>query len=286
MSGVFGIGAVTFGLLENSTRKSNYDHYLLAASNSTDKAEEIENYVKAINLNPERADAYMNMLQNGLLDDNVLTSGESEQLRSVLIQYGNGKTTNEVAFRENSKEYGDFAYEAGIAYFYRYEEKTNKKNAKGYFEIASEWESLNDQQRDRAKRLYAIADYYSKIGIVDDTGDAPVTYLDFWNDMTTLSEGNLVAIDNEKTALIMYQELVTQIVSRANDFKRDGVTQAEMMAQITNVKEHLKTDFSNLNEANRALIAGDLVTLENAIVQAERMVQSTFGQTNGGGSNE
>ena len=112
------------------------------------------------------------------------------------------------------------------------------------------------------------------------------TYRDYWNDMISLMEGNLVEIDNERTALIMYQELVTQIVSRANDFKKDGVTQAEMMAQITNVKEHLRTDFSSLNETNRALIAGDLVTLENAIAQAERMIQSTFGQTNGGGNNE
>ena len=282
----FGVAAGIFAGVENHLTKTSYDAYIMAAQNSTIKADEIENYRKAINMDPFRNDGYMGLLQEGLLDDNILTRDESELLRKVLIDYGNGKDTNEQVFKNNTEGYDDFAYEAGIAYYYKYEDKSNKKNAKGYFGIAKDSKYLEAKQIERAKRLHAISSYFSTIGITDETGDAMTTYRDYWNDMTSLMEGNLVEVDNERTALIMYQELVTQIVSRANDFKKDGVTQAEMTAQLNNVKEHLRTDFSGLNEANRALIAMDLVTLENAIAQAERMVQSTFGQTNGGGSNE
>lgn len=276
---ILGIGAAGFHGAEAYTTKSNYDAYLTAAKNSTVKSDEIANYRKAIDLDPTRSDGYLGLLQDGFLDDNVLTAAESEQLRSILIEYGNGKNTNEREFKNNQEGYDQFAYEAGIAYYYKFEEKSNKKNAKGYFEVAAASEYLEDKQIERAKRLYTISDYYSKIGIVDETGDAPVTYRDYWNDLVELSVGNLVETDNERTALIMYQELASQIVSRTADFKNDGVTREEMEAQLTNMKEHLQTDFQNVSEGNREAIESEIQKLQEAISQAERMIQSTFGQT-------
>lgn len=274
----FGIGAGVFGGLETYTTNTSYDSYINAARNSTVKEDEIANYRKAINLDPYRSDGYTGLLQEAFLDDNVLTRDESEELRAVLIDYGNGKDTNENVFKSNTEEYEKFAYEAGIAYYYKYEDKSNKKNAKGYFGIAKDSEYLEDKQIERAKRLYAISSYYSSIGVTDETGDATVTFRDYWDDLVALSEGNLVKADNERTALIMYQELVSQVVSRAADFKRDGVTQEEMQAQMTNIRDRLKTDFSNMNAKNRQAIQEDMDNLVKSVDQAERMIQSTFGQ--------
>ena len=281
MSVVFGISSLTFYGMETHTNSTTYDAYLTAARNATVKADEIENYKQAINLNPERSEAYLEILEDAFLDDNVLTSGESEQLRQIMISYGgDGSQTNEIAFKRNGEGYDQFAYEMGIAYYYKFQEKSNKKNAKSYFEIAQVSEHLKSSQVERARRLYMISDYYSKIGIVDDTGDAPVTYLDFWSDMTALSEGNLVAMDNEKTALIMYQELATQIISHTADFKNDGVTKADMETQLLNIEAHLKTDFINVSAGNRDSINAEIEKLETYIDQARRMIQSAFGQTN------
>lgn len=279
----FGIGAGVFAGLESHTTNSSYDSYINAARNSTIKADEIANYRKAINLDPYRSDGYTGLLEEAFLDDNVLTREESEEFRSALIDYGNGKDTNENIFKGNTEGYEKFAYEAGIAYYYKFEEKSNKKNAKGYFGIAASSKYLEEKQIERAKRLYAISSYYSMIGVTDETGDATVTYRDYWNDLVALSEGNLVEADNERTALIMYQELVSQVVSRAADFKRDGVSQEEMQAQMTNIKQHLQTDFNGLNELDRAAIGDEIKELENSVAQAERMIQSTFGQMNQGG---
>lgn len=278
MTGVFGIGMIVFGTLESQMRKNNYDEYLLDAQNSATKEEEIDNYRKAVNLNPSREEAYLELLENGYLDDGILSSEESEQLRSVLIDYGNGKQTNERVFRTNKEGYDRFSYEAGIAYFYKFEEKGNKKNAKGYFETASQSEYLESSQVERAKRLYRISDYYSSIGIVDEAGDASVTYRDYWNDLVSLSEGNLVEADNERTALVMYRELVSQIVSRTAEFKNAGVEKEEMLTQLDNIRQHLKTDFSNLNDRNRKLISEDMENLSQDVEKAERMVKSAYGQ--------
>lgn len=282
-----GIASGVFYGLESHTTNTSYDSYINAARNSTVKEDEIANYRKAINLDPYRSEGYNGLLQEAFLDDNVLTREESEEFRAALIDYGNQKDTNENAFKSNTEGYERFAYDAGIAYYYKFEEKSNKKNAKGYFGIAMESKYLDEKQIERAKRLYAISSYYSMIGVPDETGDATVTYRDYWNDLTALSEGNLVEADNERTALIMYQELVTQVVSRAFDFKRDGVTQEEMQVQMTNIKQHLRTDFENLNETSRRAIAEEMKSLQNSIEQAERMIQSTFRQINqGGGEHE
>ena len=271
--------------MESHTPNTSYDAYLLAARNSTVKTDEIANYRKAINLDPYRSEGYVSLLQEAFLDDNVFTRDESEEFRSILIDYGNGKDTNENVFKTNTEGYEKFAYDAGIAYYYKFEEKSNKKNAKGYFGIAKSSKYLDDKQLERAKRLYAISSYYSMIGITDETGDATITYRDYWDDLVALSEGNLVEADNERTALILYQELVTQVVSRASDFKRDGVTQEEMQAQMDNITQHLKTDFSQLNENSRAAVDWEIQELMTFVQQAERIIQSTFGLGSQGGVN-
>ena len=279
----FGIGAGVFAGIESHTTNTSYDAYIIAARNSTVKIDEIANYKKAINLDPYQGEGYLALLQEAFLDDNVLTGDESYELREILVSEGNGKNSNENVFRTNTKEYDKFAYEAGIAYYYKYEDKSNKKNAKGYLGTAAASEYLDAKQIARAERLYTISSYYSNIGLTDVAGDASVTYRNYWNDMIALSEGNLVEVDNERTALVMYQELVSQMVSRAIDFKRDGVTQEEMLAQLTNIKQHLQTDFQNINASNRATIQEEMNDLLIAIEQAERMVKSTFGQRNQGG---
>ncbi len=275
---VLGLSSAVFRGLETSTTKNSYDTYLTAARNSTVKEDEIENYRKAINLDPGKEEGYLGLLKDCFLDDNVLTSQESEELRSILIAEGNGNETNEAVFKKNQEGYDSFAYEAGVAYYYYFEEEGNKKNAKGYFETAAASKYLESKQVERAKRLYTISNYYSRIGIADETGDATVTYRDYWNDLVSLSSGNLVEADNERTALIMYLELATQIVSRAADFKKDGVTKEEMTAQLANIREHLQTDFGNVSAGNQAAVQEQLTRLSEALTQADRMIQSAFGQ--------
>lgn len=275
-SAIFLSGSLMFHFMESNTKKSTYDACLTAARNAITTEDAVSNYHKAINLEPDRSDAYMELLNDVYLSDSILTSEESEEFRSILIDYGNRKQTNEMAFLADREHYDVFAYEAGIAYYYKFEEKSNKKKAKSYFAIAQESQYLKPQQVERAKRLYTISDYYSRIGIVDQTGDANITYRQYWNDLTALSDGNLVEIDNENTALIMYWELASQIVSHTAEFKNDGVTQEEMESQLANIRSHLESDFSSVNESNKEFVKTEKKKLEDSIDTAERLIQSAF----------
>lgn len=278
LSFALGCGAALCAGMEFHLRKNNYESYLLSARNSVSKEDEIANYKKAINLYPFREEAYRELLKNALLDDGLLTVDESGLLRSVLIEYGDGKKTNESVFRMNEEGYEQFAYEAGIAYFYKFEEKSNKKYARSYLETASKSEHLEPEKQNRAKRLYTISDYYSRIGIMDEAGDELVTYRDYWDDLTDLSDGNLVEEDNARTALVMYKELVSQMVSHTLEFQKSGVTKGEMLSQLVQMDEHLRKDFIGSEGSTQKLFIEEIQELKRCMEQAERLILSAYGR--------
>ena len=45
------------------------------------------------------------------------------------------------------------------------------------------------------------------------------------------------------------------------------------------MREHLGTDFQNVSAGNQAAIQAEIADLENKIGQAERMIQSAYGQS-------
>ena len=272
---ILGAGAAVFRVAEVYFTRSNYEAYLAAAGNSVSKEEEIANYERAICLNPYREEGYLALLQNAFLDDNLLTAQESQRLRGILIAYGDNGVTHEKEFRKNREGYDRFAYEAGIAYYYKFEERANKKNARGYFETAAQSELLEERQVERARRLFRISDYYSRICIVDETGDALVSCRDYWDDLTELARGNLVETDNERTAYIMYRELTAQMVTRMAQLRYDGVTREEIKAQIADIREHLQTDFRGRGGI-RSVTEEELSELWEALGQAEGVMGAVF----------
>lgn len=276
LSCLFAIGAAFCAGKEHRLRSESYEAYLLAAGNAPNEEEAAVSYQKAIRLDPSRETAYVELLEECYLSDQILTKEESGELRRILIDYGTQSCTNEQALRKNKKGYAAFAYRAGIAYFYKFEEKSNKKSAKKYLKAA--WESgyLEPRKEERARRLYQIASYYSGVGVMDAAGDETVTYRDYWDDLTALTEGNLVELDNERTALVMYEELAGQIISRTAKFKEAGVTRQEMLSWIFMAEEHLKSDFGELSEEKRGLLEEELTELQENLRKAKRMVRSAY----------
>ncbi len=273
--------ACVFRGMELHARASSYESCLLAARNSVEKEEELANYERAASLNPFREEAWRELLEKGLLDDNVLTLQESRRLRELLIRHTEDGRTYEAVFLENKDGYARFAYEAGIAYFYKYEETENKKNAGNYFAAAAEADVLPQAQTMRARRLCLIAEYYSRIGLIDEAGDVVVTLRDYWDDLVELSSGNLVEEDNGRTALVMYGELAGQIAARAADFRSAGVTQEEMLAQLAGIEEHLARDFRELDAGTMAVFQDEIEELRLQVSQGERRVRAVFEQMEG-----
>ncbi len=278
MSLLFALAGAGFYGAGLHVQRNSYDACLLAAKNAAEKTEEISHYRKAISLDPFRSEGYLGLLREGYLDDQLLTREESLELRQILLDYGRDGRSNESEFCRNQAGYEQFAYEAGIAYYYKFQERESKKNAKGYLEIAANSEHLPKQQRERARRLAVICGYYARIGIPDAAGDELVTYREYWRDLTELSQGNLVEQDNARTALLLYRELAGQIVSRAWDFRKGGVEQKEILQELEKIRTHIGTDFSQVKGQEPGELEEELLELEKLLEQAERMVGSAYGQ--------
>lgn len=272
---LLGLFAIFMGA-EKEIRRSSYEACLFSARNSADKREEQENYEKALYLYPSREEAWLGLLEECFLDDQLLTSEESTQLRRLLISCTGDGQTLEAVFRKNKEGYARFAYQAGLAYFYNFEEQAGKRRAKGYFETAAASAALGAGQRKRAERLALIAGYYAEIGCLDAAGDRFVSFHDYWKDLTELSAGNLVEEDNERTALVMYRELVTQMITRACDFRDAGVGKEEMLEELAQIEEHLNKDFRGTEQELWEEIQEEAAGIREGIWQARRVIRSAF----------
>ena len=61
-------------------------------------------------------------------------------------------------------------------------------------------------------------------------------------------------MDNVKTALVMYKEVVYQIGQNPLNFKAAGVTKEELISQLDKTQSRLNTDIVVLNESDRTEI--------------------------------
>lgn len=269
------IGCLGFKFAENSTIKNSYDGYLRAASNAATQEEKVDYYRDAINLDPSRGDAWLSLLDvfidgTGTGDGGLFTQEEDIQMKEILGYTGSGNRTNESYLESNSDAYDEFSFQMGLAYFYYYGEEGNKPMSQSWFETAAESDSLEPNKVERAKRFAKIAGYSQGLDTRDLAGDSEVSYADYWADMVELTSGDLTAIDNEQTALVMYREMVYQIYKNALNFRQAGVTEQEMMNELQNIRSMLMSGFATDE------VSGTKNEILESIGEAETQVNAAF----------
>ena len=288
-----GLGAIIFRNLEIHTMNSSYTAYIETAAGATVKDKQVELCRKAIELDPVQSDAYMQLLTDVYLADNKLTKEETEELSGILISSGSGSTNFETQFKNGNPEgYDQFAYELGIACYYKYynneldtEASANGRNtAKTYLKCASESTYLDGRKTKRAECLYKITNYYNKLGLVDATGDSQASYADYWNDMVGLLSDNLVEGDNANTAILMYKEMVAAIISSSVSFRNEGITREQMEAELALIKEHLNNDFNSVEGTNKGFVDEQLAILQANIEKAYTQIKNVFQNSEQGGT--
>ena len=278
------IGCLGFKFAENSTIKNSYDGYLRAASNAATQEEKVDNYRDAINLDPSRGDAWLSLLDvfidgTGTGDGGLFTQEEDVQMKEILGYTGSGNRTNESYLESNQEAYDEFSFQMGLAYFYYYGEEGNKPMSQSWFETAAESDSLEPNKVERAKRFAKIAGYSQGLDTRDLAGDSEVSYADYWDDMVELTSGDLTAIDNEQTALVMYKEMVYQIYKNALNFRQAGVTEREMMDELQNIRRTLMSGFATdeVSGTKNEILA----SIDEAETQVNAAFSSQAGQTGG-----
>lgn len=257
----------------NTRQNTGYEDLIRLAETATTKKQQIDYYAQAISLNPTESRAYRQVLTRVFLTDDFFDQSEAETMMQIMLDTSNGRTTNESRLK-SQPGYDAFAYELGLAYFYYYGGTGNKPMAESWLKMAAESDNITLAQRERAKRLSNIASYYVSLGQQNKAGDSNVSYADYWADIAQLSKGNIVQLDNAKTALVVYQETVYQIRVHANDFRKAGVAENELTDMLSEIESHIRTDINiDDREANNSLINK---IFEN-IAQGREAVRIAFG---------
>lgn len=286
LAGVSLVGCLGFRFAETTTTNNSYDEYIKAASISTDQNNMITNYENAIDLDPTREEGYMDLLKKVYLADDEFSQEEAGKMTQILGSKRSGNRSNESFLESNEKAYAEFAFQLGLAYYYYYGDG-GKQMSQTWFDIAYESDQLKDNQSKRAEILGKIAGYWSSLNKSDRAGDATTSDAVYWKDMTELIDGNLVEMDNAKTALVMYQEVVYQISTNTLNFKTAGVTQAEMESQLDKIESRLQTDFVgyvNIQNESDNEIEGMIATISGEIDNARRQVEIAFSSLANGSS--
>lgn len=245
-----GIGAVLGAVTENLIQKRGYDFYIHeAAVASLD--EKLELYKKAIALNPVKKDAYLSILDT-MLADNDFSAADDMMLTSILNSRDNRRNqNNKTYFQTNKSGYVEFSYQLGLAYYYLTGDNGDKASAAGWFYnvTSADMSALdlgdnNDNKgkwQTRAKVLGKISSYYKgKLGVINQMGDAEVSYLDYWNDLMALMAEDVADKDNRITELRLYSEITYQIYRRTTEFKKEaGLSEDEQNAALTEITVRL-----------------------------------------------
>lgn len=280
---IFGTASLAGIFMTRLTSTRGYDYYIESAliARLSDRA---ELYEKAIALNPRREEAYLLMLEM-MLEDNVFSGDEDAYLISILNARSGGRDKDNRAYLQtNASGYMTFAYQIGLAYYYL-TENDDKASASGWFKIVANADmvdidlgannSYKDSWQARAKILGRISDYYksSKIGRVNEMGDAEVSYKDYWDDLMSLLDIQIAGSDNMVTELRLYSEIVYQIYTRTIEFKNQaGLDMTVLSDALTTIERRMEGMYAEEN----SLVNRLKNSLSENIKRAEKNIQAVY----------
>lgn len=279
------IGSGIFGFKSRQLASGTYEERIKVAETTTEEKVAQKAYQDAISIDPARLNAYIDLLDNVYLKDGKFTQDEANNMTKILgYKGGRSDITNEETLMKNKKDYDEFAYKMGLAYFYYYNEDGNKSLSKHWFDIAKSSDKLSEIKRNRAERFYRIADANSASKQLNKAGDTSIDYNDYWNNFVALASGDISKDDNVRTALVVYKEYSGQINKHALDFKNAGIKKEQLEAELDSIQKKTDKIVNSGSEFNEEIDGPLVKAIENNITSSRETIDTVF-QERGGAEN-
>ena len=111
-------GSIGFKVAESKTIKNSYDGYISEATKVTTQEERADYYEKAIKIDPEREEGYLELLDLFVYgadkNERDFNRDETAEMTAILGYKGTGNRTNESYFERNKEGYDEFAFRMGV----------------------------------------------------------------------------------------------------------------------------------------------------------------------------
>lgn len=227
MSVVFLIVGILGQLMSNLEEKNSYEAYMLQADTASGPEEQMENYIKAIEIKPTSLEAYYGLIR-AYKDDAVFSIEEEAQFKSVI-------NANLSELREEP-EYATLAYEIGKLYWYYYDygktevtdnQITRMKSAIQWFGDANQYGIVDSEYYVMAAIYKEIGEFHRDVTLnVEEASDAG-TYLPYYSNLKELFE-IAKQEENEMICLEVYKLCINSLENYVRKFRIDGVEQEEL----------------------------------------------------------
>lgn len=190
---VFLIAGVICGKVSVNLDNGDYD-VLIATSTASSLEDKVENYKKAIDIYPERTDAYMKMIE-AYEDEGKFSKSENDQFLAVY-------NANRDKFDLTSAEVAELNYKIGMMYFNYYTENdgeysfsTRVQKAYSFFEENSQMtEVVGFEHAEMSECYYQICGFYKKY--ILNTTNVEEASKESYDQLFEIIENTMISVEN------------------------------------------------------------------------------------------
>lgn len=242
MSILFGISGLLTNYASQQLASDEYQEIISEAGKTLDYDEKIRLYESAI-LIPNKAgekDAYEGMIKL-FKEDSVYDTTEEKVLIKAL-------KNNQDALRNNVDNYVDIYFETGKLYWYYYDygegtisRVTRAKNSIEWFQGTIDNAPADYPNLGLAKVYHSIGVFFRDVDSLKQEANDRGVYKPFFQQLNELLD--VVCEDEAESEIVKLEllELVRYSLHKyATDFKKDGVTEDEMLALFDKMKGYLE----------------------------------------------
>lgn len=269
---VCGAGAIGFSMAAGNRQSDEYQNFLHMAEISPDSVESCSLYMDAVAVDASRGEAYHGFYKRAV-EDGVFSDAEE----NLFLKLGISTHKYLQGFqKKNAKEYADFCYEMGNAYWYYYEHEENRQSrAVAWFQTAMDYYEGDNAKAAEYKRcrLYVeLGTFYKNVIASQIDGTDAAMYGAYWHSLTELKALNDREPDREIITLRIYREIASRVVEYVGYFREDGVTSEE----IVDMLNEIESDMQQMEQSATSSARQEIETIRWIIDAAHKMVRSTY----------
>ena len=259
------------GFKAYSKQRNEYEYLVEVADRSTDFDIKTEYYLKAVNTDPVRYEAYQKLVES--FENDGIFSDEEEKILIKTDISVNGFLDK---FEEGDPEkYADFCYEIGNLYWFYYEhEESRQLNSVKWFKTASDYYEDNETKYIEWKRsrLYAeMGGFYKDIVLRQKGAKDKGIYLNYWSDLLELKKLNDTDPDKDMITLRLYNEIIGRTMEYAGVLFEQGVTKKE----VNRLYEDIRTDINEMELQEESVIYKEREKTQKLLEMAKEMTNAT-----------
>ncbi len=234
------IGTIGFSIGFTVQSSSTYESKIENGENALAQDAAEESYLDAIEIDPSDLRAYQGLLER-YLNDSKLTEKEYVKFKDLMTVY------KDKLIEKNSEAYAEnIAYKFANGLYFEYvkdESKDEKFSVEGIGK-SEEWYKdsekylTDEKKKNRSKLLLSMIDAYKNTDVTDAGGDPAENAENYWKNLKAIAAGNIAEEDNNQVALLVYNNVVSQIDKKCDDIIENGLaTKQEILAELDRILE-------------------------------------------------